>query len=119
MNLTTVKAYLLVEQFEQFWKYKSPCWAGKYLEQWCDEVTKSNIQELEPCVKMLKSHKDLLLNYFKANKEYNSGIVEGLNRNINLSIRQAYGFRTFNVAQTCLFHQYGKLSEESFTHKFW
>ncbi len=119
MNLTTVKAYLLIEQFEQFWEYKSPTWAGKFLESWCDEVLKSNILDLEPVVNMLKSHKDLLLNYFRANKKYNSGIVEGLNRNINLSIRKAYGFRTFNVAKTCLFHQYGQLPEEIFTHRFW
>jgi transposase len=119
MNLTTVKAYLLIEQFDQFWEYKSPTWAGKFLEAWCAEVLKANIPDLEPIVNMLKSHKDLLLNYFRANKEYNSGIVEGLNRNLNLSIRKAYGFRTFQAAKTCLFHQYGKLPEEIFTHRFW
>jgi transposase len=119
MNLTTVKAYLLIEQFDQFWEYKSPTWAGKFLEAWCAEVLKANIPDLEPNVNMLKSRKDLLLNYFRANKEYNSGIVEGLNRNLNLSIRKAYGFRTFQGAKTCLFHQYGKLPEEIFTHRFW
>ncbi|MEI3004111.1 MAG: transposase [Victivallales bacterium] len=35
MNLRTVKAYLLREQFQKLWEYRSPGWAGKFLEQWC------------------------------------------------------------------------------------
>lgn len=33
MNLRTVKAYLLREQFQKFWQYSSPGWAGRFLDQ--------------------------------------------------------------------------------------
>src|SRR6202167_1180452 len=29
-NLRTVRAYLLKEDFQQFWEYASPSWAGKF-----------------------------------------------------------------------------------------
>ena len=34
-NLKTVRAYLLKEDFQQFWDYDSPTWAGKFLDDWC------------------------------------------------------------------------------------
>jgi transposase len=37
-NLQTVRAYLLKEDFQQFWEYESPSWAGKFLDEWCCQV---------------------------------------------------------------------------------
>jgi len=68
---------------------------------------------------MLENHRELILNYFRAKKQYNSGIVEDLNRKINLTIRKSFGFRTIKIAKTCLYHQLGELPEPEFTHKFW
>src|SRR5690606_20083470 len=34
VNLTTVKAYLLKDDLSMFWKYKSPTWAGRFLDGW-------------------------------------------------------------------------------------
>ena len=34
-NLQSVRAYLLKEDFQQFWDYDSPTWAGKFLDRWC------------------------------------------------------------------------------------
>ena len=34
-NLQSVRAYLLKEDFQQFWDYESPTWAAKFLDQWC------------------------------------------------------------------------------------
>jgi hypothetical protein len=34
-NLKTVRAYLLKEDFQQFWEYNSPTWAAKFLHDWC------------------------------------------------------------------------------------
>ncbi len=54
-----------------------------------------------------------------AKKQFNSGIVEGLNRKINLTIRKSFGFRTIKIAKICLYHQLGELPEPTFTHEFW
>ena len=33
-NLRIVRAYLLKEDFQRFWAYSSPAWAGKFLDAW-------------------------------------------------------------------------------------
>lgn len=35
INLKSVRAYLLKEDFDQFWRYKSAEWAGRFLDDWC------------------------------------------------------------------------------------
>jgi len=119
MNLNTVKAYVLKEQFQHFWEYKSPTWAGKFLDNWCELANESELEPMMKVARMLQKHRELILNYFIAKKEFNSGIVEGMNRKVNLTIRKAFGFRSFEVMQTALYHQLGKLPEPVFTHEFW
>ena len=48
----------------------------------------------------------------------NSGIVEGLNYKIKLTIRKAYGYRVLKVAEIAIYHALGKLPEPELTHKF-
>ncbi len=119
MNLNTMKAYLLKEQFHKFWEYKNPVWAGRFLDIWCELAKESKLKPMINVSKMLQSHRDLILNYFKAKKEYNSGIVEGLNRKINLTVRKSFGFKSFEIMKIALYHQLGKLPEKKFTHEFW
>ena len=119
MNLGTMKAYILKEQFHKFWEYKSPIWAGKILDNWCELAQESELKSMISAAKMLQSHRELILNYFKAKKEHNSGIVEGLNRRVNLTVRKAFGFKSFEIMKIALYHQLGKLPEQKFTHEFW
>jgi len=119
MNLNTVKAYVLREQFQRFWEYESPTWAGKFLDNWCELAHESELKPMIKVAKMLQSHRELILNYFRAKKEYNSGIVEGLNRKVNLTVRKSFGFRSFEIMKIALYHQLGHLPEPEFTHKFW
>jgi len=119
MNLRTVKAYLLKEQFHRFWEYKSPSWAGKFLDQWSHAATHSRIDPMKDVARMLQAHRELILNYFRAKRQFNSGIVEGLNRKVNLTVRKAFGYRSFEIAQVALYHQLGNLPEQQFTHDFW
>ena len=69
-------------------------------------------------VKSLRAHEDLLMNYFNAGKVYSSGIVEGLKLRINLCMRKAYGYSSFELLQTFLFHTLGDLPKSEFAHKF-
>jgi len=117
-DLTTNRAYLLKESFDGFWQYDSPYWARWYLHKWCTRVMRSKIEPMKKFVQTLRNHEDLLMNYFKAGKHYSSGIVEGLNLRINLSMRKAYGYRSFDLLKTSLFHQLGDLPQPEFTHKF-
>lgn len=67
---------------------------------------------------MLRSHKELLLNWFRAKKKIFGGIVEGFNNRAKLTTRKAYGFRTFEAAQVALSHTLGALPEPETTHRF-
>ncbi len=40
-NLRSVRAYLHREDFQRFWQYQSPGWAGKFLDEWCARVMRS------------------------------------------------------------------------------
>jgi transposase len=65
-NLQTVRAYLLKEDFQQFWEYTSPTWAGMFLDFWCYQTMRSRIEPMKNIARMLRAHRELLLNYFKA-----------------------------------------------------
>ena len=119
MNLRTVKAYLLKEDFQRFWNYTYPAWADKFLYRWCFRTMRSKIEPMKDIAKMLRRHRELILNWFRANKQFNNGIVEGLNLKWNLTVRKAFGFRTFKALQIASFHQLGDLPEPRFTHEFY
>ena len=117
-NLQSVKAYLLKEQFNLFWEYVSPYWAGKFLDAWCTHVMRSKIEPMKKMAKSIRKHKPLILNWFKAKKEFSSGIVEGINNKAKVVTKKAYGFKTFKCAEIALYHQLGKLPEPLCTHRF-
>jgi transposase len=118
-NLKVVRSYLLKEQFQFFWEYKSPFWAGKFLDQWCRQVMRSRIEPMKKVARMLRSHRELLLNWFRAKKTISSGAMEGLNNKLKLTMRKSYGFRTFEALEVALYHTLGDLPEPESTHRFW
>lgn len=117
-NLKSVRAYHLKETFDAFWHYDSPRWARWYLKKWCTRAMRSRLEPMKKFVRTLRNHEELLMNYFKAGKGYSSGIVEGLNLKINMGIRKAYGYRSFDIMKVALLHQLGDLPEPEFTHRF-
>ena len=67
---------------------------------------------------MLRAHRELLLNWFRAKGQFSSGVVEGFNTKAKLTSRKSFGFRTFRGAQIALYHSLGDLPEPDFTHRF-
>ena len=65
MNLRTVRAYLLKEDFQRFWNYTYPAWAEKFLQRWCSRTMRSNIEPMKDIAKMLRRHQELILNWFR------------------------------------------------------
>ena len=55
-NLRTVRAYLLKEDFQQFWESESPSWAGKFLDEWCRQVMRSRIEPMKKIARMRPLH---------------------------------------------------------------
>jgi len=117
-NLKSVRAYLLKESFQYFWQLDSPLWATWFLKKWCSRAMRSRLEPIKQFVKMIRKHQPLILNYFKAKKAFSSGVVEGLNRKVNLTTRKSYGFRSFEVLKIALFHTMGDLPSPKMTHRF-
>ena len=118
-NLASVRAYLLKEDFRTFWDYDSPTWAGKFLDQWCTQVMRSRIEPMKKFARTVRAHRELLLNYFRARKAFSSGVIEGLNNKAKVTMRKAYGFRTFRITEISLYHALGKLPEPRLAHDFY
>jgi transposase len=117
-NLRSVRAYLLKEDFQFFWEYSSPAWAGRFLDQWCRRAMRSRLEPLKKVARMLRSHRELLLNWFRAKGTISGGVVEGFNNKAKLVTRRAFGFRTFRAVEVALYHALGALPEPKLTHKF-
>jgi len=117
-NLRTVRAYLLREDFQRLWEYKSAAWAGRFLDEWTGRVMRSRLEPMKKVARTIRSHRPLILNWFRARGEVSSGAVEGLNNKVKLVTRKSYGFRTAKVARLALLHNLGRLPEPKHTHRF-
>ena len=117
-SLKTVRAYLLKESFQALWEYKSYHWAGVFLDAWLKRAMRSRLEPIKKVARSIRAHQGLILNWFAAQKEFSSGIVEGLNYRIKLTIRKAYGFRTLEAAEIALYHALGRLPEPELAHEF-
>ena len=73
---------------------------------------------MKKVARMLRRHRLLLLNWFRAKKQFSSGIVEGFNTKAKLTTRKAYGFRTFHATEIALYHTLGELPVPKTTHEF-
>ena len=117
-DLKSVRGYLLKQSFQLLWEYVSPYWAGRFLDGWVKRAMRSRLEPIKKVARSIRSHRELILNGFKAKKEFNSGIVEGLNYKIKLTLRKAYGYRELKVAEIPICHALGNLPEPILTHRF-
>jgi transposase len=117
-NLRSVRAYLLKEDFQFFWNYKSPYWAGEFLDRWCTRTLRSRLDPMKKVARTLRAHRALLLNWFRAKGAFSSGAVEGFNNKAKLTMRKSYGFRTYRAMEIALYHTLGALPEPKLTHRF-
>lgn len=118
LNLASIKGYLLREDFQRFWDYQRYDFAGKFLDNWVTRTLQTDLEPMHKVAKMLRKHKPMILNWFKAKGRLSSGAVEGLNLKAKLTMRKAYGFRTLKCLQIALYHELGKLPEPDFNHRF-
>jgi transposase len=117
-GLASIRAYWLVAAFGHFWSYVSPTWAGKFLDAWCQRVRRSRLDPLKKVASSLTTHREILLNYFRAKKAISGGVIEGLNNKVKLTFRKSYGFRTDRAREIALYHVLGELPGPQLTHQF-
>jgi transposase len=117
-NLKAVRSFLLREDFQRFWEYRSPHYAAKFLDQWCTTVLRSRLEPMKKVARTLRLHRQLILNWFVAKGTISAAKVEGLNNKVKLTMRKSYGFRTEQTITLALYHTLGALPEPEFTHRF-
>lgn len=117
-NLRSIRSYLLKEDFQFFWDYQSPSWAGRFLDRWCTRALRSRIEPMKRVARMLRRHHALLLNWFRAKGRLSSATVEGFNNKAKLTTRKAFGFRSYKTIEIALYHTLGDLPQPQLAHRF-
>jgi transposase len=78
---------------------------------------RSRIEPLKKIARTLRQHRQLILNYFRAQKLFSSGVVEGFNNKAKVTMRKSYGFRTYRVLELAPYHSLANLPEPEQTHE--
>src|SRR5206468_720679 len=58
-NLRTARAYLLREDFQRFWEYSRPSWAGRFLDEWTRRVMRSRLEPMKKVARTIRSHRQI------------------------------------------------------------
>jgi transposase len=119
INLRSVRAYLLKEQLQHFWRYKSASSAYWFLRDWTRLALRSRIEPFKKLARTLRDHQRELLTWFVARGEFAAGATEGFNNKARITTRMAYGFRNDRHAEIALYHALGGLPAPPWlTHRF-
>jgi transposase len=118
INLNTVRAYLLKEDLQQLWTYISVIQGCRFLVDWCRRAKASGLKPMARVARTLDKHSGLILNWFFTGGALSSGAVEGFNNKLKVITRRAYGFRTYEVTSTALYHAMGELPTPALRHSY-
>ena len=119
INLRSVRACLLKEQFQHFWTYRSDVHAAKFLSRWTTMAMRSRLAPFKTFARTLRQHRRELLAWFAARGLFAHGATEGFNNKARITTRKAYGFRSYEHAEIALYHALGDLPEPDWlTHRF-
>jgi transposase len=119
LNLRSIRATLLKEEFQRFWSYSSAAWAEKFLARWTTTAMRSRLEPFKTFARTLRAHRRELLSWFLARYQFAHGATEGFNNKARITTRKAYGFRTYAHAVIALYHALGDLPEPDWlAHRF-
>jgi len=79
---------------------------------------RSKIDPMKKVAKQIREHKELMLNWFEANGDLSSGIVEGFNKKAKLTMRKAYGYKSSKLLKISWYHALGDLPYPKLTQSF-
>jgi len=68
LNISSIKGYLLREDFQQFWEYKYPAAAEKFLDNWITRTLQTDLEPMKKVANMLRNHKPLIMNWVQGKR---------------------------------------------------
>ncbi len=101
------RAWVLKDEFEQFWEYKAPWAAERFLKGWITTTLKSRLEPFREFVKILRKHMRRILTFIGS--RLTNAIAEGLNRIIRIVKNRASGFRSLPAFTDIIFLTVGDL----------
>jgi transposase len=107
LNLKTVRAYHMRENFQEIYKEETKAGFEKSLRKWYFWSTHSRIEEMKEAAKTIKRHWAGVLRWYDS--KINNGILEGLNSLVQAAKAKARGYRTFKNLKTIIYLLTGKL----------
>jgi transposase len=76
------------------------------------------LASMKKVAKTIRSHKQLILNWFDAKNKISLGAVEGQNNKAKVVLRKSYGFKTAEILKISLYHKLGKLPAPILAHRY-
>lgn len=101
------RAWVLKDEFEQFWNYKAPWAAKRFLKRWMTTALKSRLEPIQKFVATLKKHMNRILPFVES--RLTNAVGEGLNRIIKIVHNRASGFRNLQALTDMIFLTVGDL----------
>ncbi len=101
------RAWVLSDEFEQFWDLKDQAVAKEFLGNWCKTANMSRLEPIKKFVKTVKKHEHRLIPFVELG--LTNAVAEGLNRIIKIVKNRASGFRTLEAFSDMIFLTIGDL----------
>jgi transposase len=92
-NKRLYTAYVLKEDFDRLWSYKSPTWMLKFWESWKNSLKWKRLKPFQKVVRMVDAHWEGIVSWCKEENHVPLGFVEGLNSRIRKIQAQGYGYK--------------------------
>jgi transposase len=107
LNLKTVKAFHIRENFQEIYKETDKKGFEKALKKRYFWATHSRIEPMKEAAKTIKRHWSGVLRWYTS--KVSNGILEGLNSLVQAAKAKARGYRTFKNLKTIIYMLTGKL----------
>lgn len=91
LNRRIYRAWRLKDEFEQFWDYRTPWAARRFLKSWTATAMRSRLPSIKRFVRILREHEEDIVAFVET--RLTNAISEGLNRIIKIIKNRASGFR--------------------------
>jgi transposase len=92
-NRRLYTAYLLKEDFDRLWSYKSEAWMSKFWTSWKEGLKWKRLEPFQKVVRMVENHWDGIVSWCKTENRVPLGFVEGMNSRIRKIQGQGYGYK--------------------------
>jgi len=100
-NRRIYRAWRLKDEFEQFWEYRVPWAAERFIQRWMTSALRSRLDPLRQFVNTLRTHYAGVLAFIGS--RLTNAIAEGLNRVIKIVKNRASGFRNLSAFTDMIF----------------